>query len=396
MSATRAMNPVLRRELTERWRGRRAFLLLTLYVAVLALITEGLYWLGRNILESQFGQGFAGFAGGPSLGRFLYENLLGFVLLLVLFIAPGYAAAQISGERERRSLPLLQVTLLRPIQIVLGKLGASLAWLMLLVVAALPFGAAAFFLGGVAVGDLVRAVVYVLVVAVAIAAMSLGISASTRRTAASVVLTYGLVLTLVFGSGFAAIVEYVIDANAGRFDERPKSLYLNPFYGLADAARSSRFGVFEGQLPSVLTMFAFALPDVPRPVPVAEEVAPFDGFGERPGLVQPQQLGRTVWLVTMGIYAGLGALGLVAAHARVRPGRTVARAVRPARGGPPRPPPGWAPGQPLPGPAPGAPPGVPPPALGAPPVPPPPAPGAPPGMPPPAPGAPPPAGEVPG
>ncbi|HEX2028454.1 MAG TPA: ABC transporter permease [Nitriliruptorales bacterium] len=382
MSAARAMNPVLRRELTERWRGRRAFLLLTVYVAVLALITEGLYWLGRSILESQFGQGFAGFAGGPALGRFLYENLLGFVLLLVLFIAPGYAAAQISGERERRSLPLLQVTLLRPIQIVLGKLGASLAWLMLLVVAALPFAAAAFFLGGVAVGDLARAVLYVLVVAVAIAAMSLGISAATRRTAASVVLTYALVLTLVFGSGFVAIIEYVIDANAGRFDERPKALYLNPFYGLADAARIGQFGVFEGQLPSVLTMFAFALPEAARPVPAVVDAEQVDEFVVEPDPFGAGRRGGSVWVATMGIYAGLGALGLVVAHARVRPGRTVARLGRPARGGPPRPPPGWAPGQPPPGPAPAAP--------GAPPGPPAHAPGVPPGMPPP------PAGSAPG
>ena len=91
-----AVNPVLRRELVERWRGRRASVTLTAYLAVLGCLMYGLYQLGRSILAAQFGfGGLDGSFAGPALGRFLLEGLLFFVLLLILFVAPGYAPAAV-------------------------------------------------------------------------------------------------------------------------------------------------------------------------------------------------------------------------------------------------------------------------------------------------------------
>lgn len=354
------VNPVLRRELVERWRGRRAFLVITAYVGLLALVTMLLYWIGQQFLEDQMRWGgFSAMAAGPTIGRFLFENLLAFVLLLVLFIAPGYAAAQISGERERRTLALLQITLVRPAQIVAGKLGASLAWLLLLVVAALPVGAIAFFLGGVSLGDLLRGVTTLIIVAVSVAAVSLGISSLTRKTTASVVLTYGVVLTLILGTLFAALVESAV--REFQFDERtrPVALYANPFYGLADAVRANAtMGV---DLPSVLTAFGFALPQ-PRfggfaEPAIAEDVAvlradgPITSSGDVVNLAADAAApARTpVWLITMGIHLVLGAIGFTVATRRVRADKGPRRkppkddergpVLAPPSDGPPAPPP---------------------------------------------------------
>ncbi|MDX1659968.1 MAG: ABC transporter permease [Nitriliruptorales bacterium] len=322
-----ATNPVLRRELLERWRGRRAFVVLTVYTVLLTGIYLLLYWLAREFVEDRlrFG-GFAGFSVGPMIGRFLFENLLAFVLLLVLFIGPGYAAAQISGERERKTLSLLQITLVRPSAIVAGKLGASVAWMVLLVVAALPLGAVAFFLGGVSLADLARGLVMILVVAVSVAALGIGISSATRRTTASVIITYAAVLALVLGSLFAAVVESVA-VRSWQNDTRPVSLYANPFYGLADAVRANT--IFSGdELPSVLSPFAAALPDSFRAqVAFEEEVVVGDGPGIQPmereigaqDLAQPTR--EPVWLKSMAIYAALGLLGWVMAAHRVKPGQ---------------------------------------------------------------------------
>jgi ABC-2 type transport system permease protein len=337
------VNPVLRRELVERWRGRRAFVVITAYVALLGLVTVLLYWIAGEFLEDQMRWGgFQALAAGPAVGRFLFENLLAFVLLLVLFIAPGYAAAQISGERERRTLALLQITLVRPAQIVAGKLGASVAWLLLLVVAALPFGAVAFFLGGVSLGDLVRGLVTLVVVAVCVAAISLGISSFTRRTTASVVLTYGLVLALLLGTLFAALVESAV--REFRFDEgsRPVAMYANPFYGLADAVRSNaRSGGVGAELPSVLTAFGYALPNprfggsVVHGIEMAEPDHAVE-FGGGPVVLEGEVIGvdgadaqrverRPVWLITLGIYLALGVLGFLVATRRVGSTETTPR-----------------------------------------------------------------------
>lgn len=340
-----SLNPVLRRELMERWRGRRAAATLTVYLTVLALILYALYQVGVALLESNtgFGVGMGGGSSGPALGRFLFEGLLFFVLLLVLFVSPGYAAAQLSTERERRTLPLLQVTLLRPSQIVLGKLGASVAWLTLLVVAALPLGATALFLGGVAVGELLRAVAFILVVAVGVAGIAIGISSLTRRTSAAVVLTYATVLALILGTVFAAGVEFLVRFRGAPQNATPVTLYANPFVGLADAAtweqRALGAGLLGFALPSPLSAIAMALPDGPLNQPPEEDamvvgmgapVPPLPGGVDvdgRPFDDEEPTARRPVWLLTGGLHLGLGALGLVVATRRVRSARAPARVV---------------------------------------------------------------------
>ncbi len=335
----RAVNPVLRRELVERWRSRRAVVTLTAYLAVLAAVGYLLYRAGSAILTSElaFGGGDASSA-GPVLGRFLVEGLLFFVLLLVLFVAPGYAASQVSGERERRTLTLLQVTLLRPGQIALGKLGASVAWLTLLVVAALPLGAAAFFLGGIGIADLLRGVVAVLVVGVCVAAVALGISSMTRRTTAAIVLTYGTVLALVLGTLFVSAVEAVIRGTRGENIRTPVALYLNPFFGLADAVHAARPSGFAfAGLPSPLGIIAEALPGAPF---VSTEQGGFDDavaplVPADPGFDAPQDGRRPVWLIVLGVYVLLGAAGMAVATRRLAVTEPRGRAVatsRPKRG----------------------------------------------------------------
>jgi ABC-2 type transport system permease protein len=260
----RATNPVLRRELLERWRGRRAMLVLTLYLGVLGGLLLLLRWLGGRLLVEQmeFGWGGPVLSPGPMLGRFLLENLLALVLGLVLLVAPGYAAAQLSGERERRTLGLLRITLVRPRSIVLGKLGASSAWIVLLVVVTAPLAATAFVLGGATPGDLLRGLLVILVVAVSVAAIALGVSSRARRTTGAVVATYAIVLTLVIGTLVGGFAEFAARGFEMREDDRPVALYLNPFYALADATSTQADVMgFGGQLPSLLTAFAAMLPN---------------------------------------------------------------------------------------------------------------------------------------
>lgn len=328
----RAANPVLRRELIERWRGRRAVATMTAYLAVLGGILYLLYKIAVATLVGSMGVGGGDLGGaGPVLGRFLVEGLLFFVLLLVLFVSPGYAAAQLSGERERRTLPLLQITLLSPFRIVLGKLGASVAWLSLLVATALPLGAAAFFLGGVTPADLLRGIGFILVVAVGIAGVALGVSSVSRRTTASIVVTYAVVLALVAGSLFAALAQVLITVRDGRVVSPPVALYVNPFYGLADAAHATGASASAlGGLPSPLGIIAEALPEAN----VFRAAIPEEGLGRdidvaSDGMVRVDPAQRTnrtpVWLYVGGLYLGLGAAGVAVATRKLRTGRTPAR-----------------------------------------------------------------------
>ena len=71
-------------------------------------------------------------------GRLVFESVVLIMTVLVLFFVPALCAGAIAGERERQTLATLQVTLLRPRSILLGKVVAALAYLVLLIVAALP------------------------------------------------------------------------------------------------------------------------------------------------------------------------------------------------------------------------------------------------------------------
>src|ERR1700730_8401541 len=162
------LNPVLRRELKERMRSRATEYVLTLYLAVLALVLYALYTNATH-------RGLAGVdpLNAANVGRGMFESLLLAMLLLVCFLVPGYTASAIVGERERQTLIPMQVTMLSPGAIVVGKLLASLAYLSLLVVATVPLLAASFLFGGVTLAEMVKGVGMVMATGIVLASLSL-------------------------------------------------------------------------------------------------------------------------------------------------------------------------------------------------------------------------------
>jgi ABC-type transport system involved in multi-copper enzyme maturation permease subunit len=225
------LNPVLARELKQRMRGRHVWLVVTLYLAVLAVILRWVYVAASTNNP---------FNGGPDLlssataGRAIFQWLLFFMLLLVCFIVPGLTAGAISGERERQTLVALQLTLLRPRSIVLGKLLASLAFVVLLIVASLPLVTVPFLVGGVSMPEVVKGLFMVLATAVTLACLTLACSALLRRTQAATVVAYGLTLGMVLGTLlFYGAQQIPRRSNLGQ-RPAPWVLALNPFAATAE------------------------------------------------------------------------------------------------------------------------------------------------------------------
>lgn len=216
---TIAVNPVLRREMVERMRGGRTFVVLTLYLGLLSVVLYGTYEVGRS-------------SGDPAeaalLGRSIFEWQLFFMLLLVLFLVPGQAAGAIAGERERQTLVPLQVTLLSPPQILLGKIGAAVAFLLLLVVATVPLLSVSYLIGGVTLGEILGGVLAVLFVGLAVGCVSATISTFSRRVQGATVLSYGAVLLLVLGTLALYGGATMVDESRGVDDANPPSWLLLP------------------------------------------------------------------------------------------------------------------------------------------------------------------------
>jgi len=238
LTALPPLNPVLARELKQRMRGRHVWLVLTLYLAVLALILRWVYVAASQ--DEAFGGGVNVLASATA-GRAIFQWLLFFMLLLVCFIVPGLGAGAISGERERQTLIALQLTLLRPRSIVVGKLLASLAFVLLLVVASLPLLTIPFLVGGVSLGEVARGLLMVLATAVTLACLTLACSALLRRTQAATVVAYGVTLALVLGTLLFYGAQQIPRRSGGPRPD-PWILALNPFAATAD--------VVEGRTPT--------------------------------------------------------------------------------------------------------------------------------------------------
>lgn len=192
------------KELRGRMRGRRAYAVLTVYLALLAGLAWMIYLLQERSAQSSFPGGGVTFA-GAQIGQSIFIGLLIVETLQLVFLAPASTAGSISTEREKQTLDLLVATPIPPISIVLGKLFSALAYIVLLILASIPLTAMVFMFGGVGPEDVVRGYLVLLVTAIGLGSVGVFFSALVRRTQAATVLTYVTVLALTLGSTFVFI-----------------------------------------------------------------------------------------------------------------------------------------------------------------------------------------------
>jgi ABC-type transport system involved in multi-copper enzyme maturation permease subunit len=291
---------IMVKELRSRMRGRRAFVVLTVYLGLLALITYGVYLVvAPNVRDAGFGN-LGGQANASAIiGQSIFSVLSIFQLILVCFIAPAFTAGQISLEREKQTLDLLVSTPLRPGAIVIGKLAAALAFVVLMIVAAIPITAIVLMYGGASVGDIVRQQVVLLSTALVLGAVGLFFSAWLKRTQAATVLTYIVMLALTLGTGMLFVFWTIlaIQGDDGFVQDTSQRapeqlLYLNPGIAMLDVVANTEPGGTGGlggmlaQLrgePGFVDGGVECVGDVCRPVdqfgnPIADEAGAATGY----------------------------------------------------------------------------------------------------------------------
>jgi ABC-type transport system involved in multi-copper enzyme maturation permease subunit len=237
---------IIVKDLRGRMRGRRAFVILTIYLVLLA----GFGWMVEGLNESALGLrscigcgGQATFA-SASIGRGVFVGLLFLQTLIVAVLAPASTAGAISGEREHQTLELLAVTPISSLAIVLGKLLSALAWVFVLILASIPITGLVFVFGGVAPDDLVRGYLILLATAIGLGSVGLFFSALLKRTGASTGLTFVATIALSLGSLFLWAWSAGTSANETGIPKQPPEaiLYLNPFVAQADVACGTEGG----------------------------------------------------------------------------------------------------------------------------------------------------------
>lgn len=134
----------------------------------------------------------------------------------------------------------LQVTLLRPRSILLGKVIAAVAYLVLLIIASLPLMAMCSLLGGVRVVDIVRGTVGVILTAIALSAMVVCISTFAKRVQTATVLAYAFTVLLLASGPLAYGMASVLDARSPEDQTQAPAFLLavNPIVLVADLTAS--------------------------------------------------------------------------------------------------------------------------------------------------------------
>ncbi|MDQ6795799.1 MAG: ABC transporter permease [Chloroflexota bacterium] len=226
------------KELRGRMRGRRAFVILTVYLLLLA----GFGWMMELILERQHSGAVAGSAALASaqVGQGIFIAMLMLETLLVIALAPAFTAGAISMEREKQTLDMLATTPVSSLSIVLGKLLSALTYLFILVFASIPLTAMVFVFGGVSPDDVVRGYAVLLATALGLGSVGLFCSALMRRTQAATIATYFGVLAVTIGSFFIFYFWNTVGGAGGTglgpLKGRPPEalVYLNPYFAQAD------------------------------------------------------------------------------------------------------------------------------------------------------------------
>lgn len=230
------VNPVIGRELTERLRGFKAFLAISVFVWVLALAMF-LVFEGTAGTSDAFD-----LSSRTGVGRVVFETVLLIMTVLVLFFVPGLTSGAIAGERERQTLATLQVTMLRTRSILFGKVVAALIFLLLMIVAALPVLAVSYLLGGIRLTDILMGVLSVFIVAVLVATMVVAVSSFAKRVQTATLLAYGFTAVLSFIGPLIYGVLMLFD-NRSTSDENAAPAWLatiNPFTLVADLGSGNR------------------------------------------------------------------------------------------------------------------------------------------------------------
>lgn len=251
-------------ELRQRVRGVAWYVLLSLFVALIAIVTVLLSIAFGSFNDSAYNSLDPGAAQQDVANAAVYSTIIYFVLLLGTLVAPALSGNAINGDRDAGTLATTQVTLATTWQIVLGKFLASWITALAFLAAAVPFLIYASIAGGLGWTTIVVSVLVLAVELGVVAAIGVGLSGILNRPLFSIVVTYLVVAALSIGTLIAftlggitvqSDVEYeqsyptqygpdgsptecsteTIEQRVPRFDYFWGVLVANPYILLADA-----------------------------------------------------------------------------------------------------------------------------------------------------------------
>lgn len=196
------INPVYRKEAKLRVRTNRFAKVVFVYNFLLLALAL----LGFEMAFNIHWNSYIDYSRAP----LIYLILIVVEMLMIIFIVPSYTAGSIAGEREKQTLDILLTTVLKPRQIIMGKLMSSIGMVMLLVFSSLPILSVIFTIGGVGVKDLIRFIFVAVIVAIFIGSIGMVASTIYQKTVQATVFSFGMVFVVCVGTIALVAVTYFL------------------------------------------------------------------------------------------------------------------------------------------------------------------------------------------
>lgn len=220
--------PILTRELAICPRRIQFFIARSAYAAVLLLLmcTAWLVVTGTQYIRDV--------GDAARFGETWFQIAAPLQLILALFSAALVAASSVCQEKDKRTLDLLLVTELTNLELVLGKLLASLVTLIATLVAGLPVYIFATLLGGISYGQILRVFLVTLVAMLVAGSLGTLLAFWREKTVQAITLT---ILGLVFWLGLGEVLAWGGSATWLGLPASTWSVIVSPWRAALEAAR---------------------------------------------------------------------------------------------------------------------------------------------------------------
>jgi len=189
-----SQNPVVLKEMRSQMRGKRVFVIITVYLAILSILISLIY---LGFISAEETSPTVSIRQG--LGKTVFGAVVGLELMMVCFLSPALTAGAVAAERERQTFDLLRTTLLPAKKFVAGKLVSALAFLLILLFVGFPLQSLAFVFGGISIEEVLIAFLMLVVTAIFFSSIGLFISSLMKNILASTVISYIVAILVSFG-----------------------------------------------------------------------------------------------------------------------------------------------------------------------------------------------------
>jgi ABC-type transport system involved in multi-copper enzyme maturation permease subunit len=241
------LNPLLTKELRTIARSGKMYAIGVILIIALSALTFGLIWEASTTERTL----------DPEYGRGMFLSFVAVLTLAICLIFPAFTAGAISSERERRTFELLRVTLLKPHQYLVGKMGPVLIYILIILSASLPVAILMLPLGGISTAELIYCYMVTFIPAMAFSLIGLMWSSVFRNTRTSTGVTYAFAGFFIFGTGIVPMI--LKEAFRAKLNRTLLDLCvsLNPFYAAASILGRTKGIQIAGLSPQSITIAGY-------------------------------------------------------------------------------------------------------------------------------------------